>query len=232
MLIILSSFRLHAQKRMTTVGFQVKPIFPLSFVNTGSQTVIQNNVHFDLTLNSGFSGGMMIRRPFTDLLAFEAGINYVKRKYDLKIKDGNFNDESQFRIIGYEIPVSLLVYIQLGEKFFMNASMGYSLDMFASDVTSHDLYYIQYSSRKSLFQSAVLANIGWEYRTEKSGYFYLGGSYHRPFSSIYSTRIKYTGNGKSEDTNTFLFGNYLTLDLRYFFYEDPKNKNKMPGDSE
>lgn len=175
---------------------------------------------------------MIIRHGFSDLLAFETGINYVKRKYDLRIDDGSFSGSSQFRVIGYEIPLSLLVYIQLGEKFFMNVSMGHSLDMFASDVQSYDYYFTQRSYRKSLFQSAILANIGWEYRTEKSGYFYLGASYHRPFSFIYASKITYTGNGKNEDIITSLLGNYLTVDLRYFFYEDPKKKNKIRDSAE
>ena len=221
----------YAQKKVTTVGIQIKPIFPLNFVNTGAQTVIQNDVTFDLTLSSGFSGGMIIRHGFSDLLAFETGINYVKRKYDLKITDGNFKGESQFRIIGYEIPLSFLVYIQLGEKFFMNASMGHSLDMYASDVQSSGTYFSHHSIRHHLFQSSVLANIGWEYRTEKSGYIYLGASYHRPFSYIYVSRVNYERNGKDETISTTLLGNYLTVDLRYFFHEDPKKKYKPANEN-
>jgi hypothetical protein len=231
-LFFVSSSPLIAQEKITTVGLQIKPIFPVSFVNTGSQIILQNQVSFDLTLNSGFSGGMIIRHGFSDLLAFETGINYVKRKYDLQIKYGSSNDDSQFRIIGYEIPLSLLVYIQLGEKTFMNVSMGHSLDMFVSNVQSYDDYFIQYSTRKSLFQSALLANVGWEYRTEKSGYFYLGASYHRPFSYIYASRIRYKANGKDEEIITTLLGNYLTIDLRYFFNEDVKKKPKPVNDDQ
>jgi hypothetical protein len=190
-LFFVGSFQLSAQPKLTTVGIQVKPIFPLNFVNTGAETVIQNDVKFELALNSGFSGGMLIRHGFSDLLAVESGINYVKRKYDLTITDGNFKGSSQFRIIGYEIPVSLLAYIRLGEQLFMNGSMGHSLDMFASNVQSTDSYFLHRSFRKSVIQSAILANVGWEYRTEKSGYFYLGASYHRPFTYIYTSKIRY-----------------------------------------
>jgi hypothetical protein len=214
-------FLCFAQKKMTTVGIQIKPFLPSSFF-TPSKSVIQENVNFDLSLNSGFSGGMLVRHDFTGLLAMEAGINYVKRKYNLEITDNSFSDRSQFRIIGYEIPLSLLVYIRLGEQLYMNVSMGHSLDIFASSVQSQDDYYSQRSFRKNLIQSAVIANIGWEYRTEKSGYFYLGASYHRPFSYIYLSEIKY--NGRTEPAVTTLSGNYLTIDIRYFFYEDPRKK--------
>lgn len=217
-----SFLHITAQQRITTIGLQFKPIFPNSFLSTGTQTTFRDNATFDLTLRSGFSAGMIVRHGFSDLLAFESGINYVKRTYHLKISEGNFSGESRFRIVGYEIPLSLLVYIRLGEKIFMNASMGPSFDMFASDVQSNDYYFSQRSYRKSLFQPAVTANLGWEYRTLQSGYFYIGASYHRPFSYIYLTKITYHGNVNTIDEP--LAGNYLTLDLRYFFYEDPKKK--------
>ncbi len=226
--LFLNSFQIFAQQKITTVGIQIKPFIPSSFF-TPAKSVTQDNTSFDLSLNSGFSGGMLVRHGFSDLVAMETGINYVKRKYELEITDGGFNDKSQFRIIGYEIPLSLLVYIRLGEQLFMNVSMGHSLDMFASSVQSYDDYFSQKSFRKNLFQSAVIANVGWEYRTPKSGYVYLGVSYHRPFSYIYTSEIKY--NGRIDPAITTLSGNYLTIDLRYFFYEDPKKKPRSNDDT-
>ncbi len=228
LILFLNSFQTFAQQKITTVGIQIKPFIPSSFF-TPAKTITQDNATFDLSLNSGFSGGMVVRHGFSDLVAMETGINYVKRKYDLEITDGGFNDKSQFRIIGYEIPLSLLVYIRLGEQFFMNVSMGHSLDIFASSVQSYDDYFIQRSFRKNLFQSAVIANVGWEYRTKKSGYLCLGASYHRPFSYIYTSQIKY--NGRTDPAVTTLSGNYLTIDLRYFFYEDPHKKSRLNDDT-
>jgi hypothetical protein len=227
--LIFVPLQIFAQQKITTVGIQIKPIIPSTFF-TPAKTAIQDDVAFDLSLNSGFSAGMVVRHGFSDLLAMETGINYVKRKYDLEISDGNFNNQSQFRIIGYEIPLSLLVYIRLGEQFFMNVSMGHSLDIFASSVQSNNDYFIQKSFRKNLFQSAVIANVGWEYRTPKSGYFYLGASYHRPFSYIYTSEIKY--KGRIDPAVTTLSGNYLTIDLRYFFYEDPRKKTHTGDDAD
>jgi hypothetical protein len=227
--LIFVPLKIFAQQKITTVGIQIKPVIPSTFF-TPAKTAIQDDVSFDLSLNSGFSAGMVVRHGFSDLLAMETGINYVKRKYDLEITDGNFNDKSQFRIIGYEIPLSLLVYIRVGEQFFMNVSMGHSLDIFASSVQSNNDYFIQKSFRKNLFQSAVIANVGWEYRTPKSGYFYLGASYHRPFSYIYTSEIKY--KGRIDPAVTTLSGNYLTIDLRYFFYEDPRKKTRTSDDAD
>ena len=222
-LFIIRSIPIEAQGKLNTVGIQVKPIFPNSYVVSGTNTAIQENVTYDVTLHSGLSMGMVIRHGFSDLLALESGINYIKRSYKLRIVDENFTGESRFRIVGYEIPVNLLVFIRLGEKMFMNASMGPSLDMFASDVQSQDYYFTHRSYRNNIFQPAVTANMGCEYRTPKSGYFYLGVSYHRPFSYIYVTKINYQ---VKKDVIESLAGNYLTIDIRYFFYEDPKKKVK------
>ena len=222
-LFIIRSVPIEAQGKLNTVGIQIKPIFPNSYVVSGTNTAIQDKVTYDVTLHSGYSMGMVIRHGFSDLLALESGINYIKRSYRLRIVDENFTGDSRFRIVGYEIPVNLLVFIRLGEKMFMNASMGPSLDMFASDVQSYDYYFSHRSFRKSIFQPAVTANLGCEYRTPKSGYFYLGVSYHRPFSYIYVTKINYQGKKAVIES---LAGNYLTVDIRYFFYEDPKKKVK------
>lgn len=217
-----------AQSRLTTFGIQIKPVFPIGFLGTGKQTVLVDtaNVKFDLSLKSGYSFGMVIRKNFSDLLALETGINYVKRKYRLDISDENFSEGSDFRIIGYEIPASLLVYIRLGEKIFMNASMGASADMYASNVQSGSTSHSTLTVRNHTFQAAIIANLGWEYRSEQNGYFYLGASLHRPFDSELTTRVSYKRNAKELEVYQPLSGSYLTIDLRYFFYEDPKKKKK------
>ncbi len=220
------SAMLHAQKNVTTVGLQLKPIFPLNFLGTGETNNLDLDVKFTLGLKSGFAGGMVIRRGLSDLLSIESGINYVKRKYDLKIQDEEFEHNASFRIIGYEIPVSLLVYIQLSEKLYMNVSMGGSLDMFASAVQIYDTVFNQVALRNRVMQGAVIANLGWEWRTEKSGYIYLGASYHRPFNFIYLSKTQYYATDPDASTSIELLGNYLTLDLRYFFHEDPETKKQ------
>ena len=220
------SFMLQAQKNVTTVGLQFKPIFPLNFLGTGETSNLDLDVKFTVGLKSGFAGGMVIRRGLSDLLSIESGINYVKRNYDLKIQDKDFEHNASFRIIGYEIPASLLVYIQLSEKLYMNVSMGGSLDMFASAVQIYDTVFNQVALRNRVMQGAVIANLGWEWRTEKSGYIYLGASYHRPFNFIYLSKTQYYATDPDASTAIELLGNYLTLDLRYFFHEDPETKKQ------
>ena len=221
-----------AQQNIITVGLQYKPVFTIDFLNTGDEAVSQNGVNFSVGLHSGFAAGIVIRRGITDTYSVEGGINYVKRTYSIKISEGNFSGESTFGIIGYEIPLSGLVYIQLSEKFYMNASLGVSVDMFPSDVTTEDYYFATYSARNHVFNAGILANLGWELRTDKAGYFYLGASYHNPFSDIYRTGIFYDYNSKKEAAIVSLPGTYFTIDLRYFFREDPIKKYKQPVQDE
>ena len=212
------------QKGSTTIGIQIKPIFPFSFPSTNTITTISQDVIFKTSLSSGFSAGLVVRHNFTNLLAFETGINYVKRKYSLSITDGEIVNNSSFRIISYEIPAVFMVYVQLGEKIYINGSMGPTFDMFASSVQTFDSVFNHVAFRNHVFQPAITANVGLEYRTEKSGTFYLGAYFQRPFSFIYLSEVGYYGNNKNVVVANELSGSYLTIDLRYFFPETtPKN---------
>ena len=223
---------LFAQANHVVFGLQVKPIFESGLLKTGKESLTQNNVDFNVTLKSGISGGALIRRGLSDLLSLETGLSYTKRKYELEITDRDtaFTGVSEFRIVSYEVPLSLLVFIQLGEKSFMNASLGYCLNIFASDIFTFDTTYFEnYAVYQTRFRSAILANLGTEFRTDKSGYFYIGATYQRPFGDIYIEHILYDANGKKEDVITGLSGSYLTLDLRYYFHSEPiKKKKKKP----
>ncbi|MBK5286238.1 MAG: hypothetical protein JJE25_12635 [Bacteroidia bacterium] len=217
---------LSAQQNIVTVGIQYKPIFSLGLLNTGEKSVTANGVNFSVELTSGFCGGLLVRRGITDTYSLESGINYVKRVYNLGMTDGDFSGKSTFTIIGYEIPFSGLVYVQLSKKVYMNVSLGISVDMFASDIYTEDSYFRNSSHRAFIFNPGVIANIGWEFRTENAGYFYIGASYHNPFSAIYNSKLLYNNNNKYQIITLPLSGTYLSLDLRYFFHEDPLKKQK------
>ena len=221
----LLTYAAQAQERTVTVGLQVKPIFPVKFLKTGGQTVSQNGVNFTITPKLGYSGGMVIRWGFTNTLSLETGINYVKRNYDLDFKTDTFQGKSDFGVVNYQIPVSVLVFIRLTNRLYMNASAGLSLDMFVSDIRTFSSYFNNYSQRNGVFQSGVLANLGWEYRTPKSGYFYIGASFQRPFAQIYNSSLTYEpSKANNENVLMKLNGSYLTFDVRYFFTPLPINK--------
>jgi hypothetical protein len=229
LLIVLASYswRSHAQERVITAGFQFRPIFSSEFFDTGPIDITDNGVNFNMVPGSGSGFGMVIRKGFTNTVSLETGIHYIKRNYKLSMTDSIGKETSSFSIIGYEIPVSGLVFIQLSDEIFMDVSLGLSLDFYPSDIQNAGERFSHYSARKNWFSPAVIAGLGWEYRTEKSGYFYLGASYHRPFDYIYYSYFNYpddetpTAQGGSE-----LQGNYLTFDIRYFFHSEPEKRKK------
>lgn len=211
-----------ASSKLITGGIQYKPIFPVGFLGSGHQKISDGDIQYDVILNRGFNGGAVIRRGLTELLAIETGISYVKRTYKLTVTDGTsagggYSEASEFRVIGYEIPVSLLVYIRLGENVFMNTSMGVSPDLFASSVGSQGEHHQTLTVKNHVIQPAILANVGWEYRTLNAGTFYLGSSFHRPFGDLFVSKMVYENNGLRSEVFRSLSGAYLTFDIRYFF---------------
>ena len=123
-----------------------------------------------------------------------------------------------------------LVYIRLGEHTWMNTALGVSMDFYPSDVQGlleeGDIYVF----RRNWAQAGVLGNIGVEYRTPKSGTFYLGATYHRPFNDMAQADLTWTYFGppavRRTTVRTNLSGSYLTVDLRYYFHEDP-DRNRL-----
>lgn len=227
------SGQLMAQENVTTFGFVVKPIFPSKYFRTGPKDFSVNGVDFTLSQQSGFSAGAVVRRGLTKTLSFETGINYVKRLYKLQIKDSAFTGKSNFKIIGYEIPIQLLVFVQLSQTIWMNAALGPSIDIYPSDIETFGDYFVHISKRNShasVFNAGMLANIGWEWRTKKSGYIYLGACYHRSFNDTYNSTIGYIRDPYAlkpyAQGSTGLSGDYLTFDLHYYFHEDPEKKVK------
>jgi hypothetical protein len=220
---------LYAQERVTTAGFQFKPIFPSSFFSTGPQkfAVDSAKVNFTAKQNTGFCLGMVVRKGFTKNFSFETGINFVNRKFSIESVDSGLTDKTNFRIISYEIPTLVLLFVQLSRQVYMDVAFGHSLDIFPSDVYSKGNYLSQYGARRNWAASSLLANLGFEYRTEKNGYIYLGASFHRPFKFIYQSEILYDGYYKKGiATKERLSGNYLTVDIRYFFHADPEKRKK------
>jgi hypothetical protein len=211
------------------VGMQVKPIIPINYFNAGP--IDLSDTLTDLTIGSklGYNIGMVLRKDFTNLLSFETGISYTRRNYAIKTYESkrDTTDYSDFGMIAYQIPLQALVYIRLSEKWYMNTSGGIGIDMYASHVQSiGDNSLIQHLSlRRYWMHFSLLANVGFEYRTEKSGRFYLGASLVNPFQPITNTKMDYYyGNTARKRYETQLTGIYLTLDLRYFF---PNNTKKQ-----
>lgn len=213
-----------AQQRSTSVGICFRPIFPVAFLGTGEDRSSLDGVDFSLGLNGGFSGGMVVRKGISDLLSIECGINYTKRNYTYRITDTSYSFEDRFRLIGYEVPFSILAFVRLGEQVYMNASLGAGLDAYASSVATKSGQCEQVAIKRHTVNPSLNANLGWEYRTPGSGTFYLGATYHRPFGDIYQNSVLYNPGTDERVFNNLLSGSYLTADLRYYFKAEQSKK--------
>jgi hypothetical protein len=224
---MLLSSMVWAQKDITTVGFQIKPTFTSSFIGTGPQNISDSSFNYSIKPGTGYVAGMIIRKGYTPSLSIEFGLNYVVRNTSISASYGTASASNKLRIVGYEIPFSQLIFIRLSNIIYMNAGAGACLNMFPSDVFKRDSTFSTYGSRSMLFNPSLLANIGFEFRTYESGYFYIGASLNRPFSEIYQFKFNYLNQGILQNAAYGnLNGAYLALDFKYFFHEDPEKKKK------
>ena len=231
LLIIISliSLSFYGQKKGTTFGIQIKPIIPLDYFNAGPFSISDSIVELNVSPKLGFSFGMMIRHRFSKALAIETGISSVKRNYKVTAKGltNDQEDQTDFSFVGYQIPIQGLVYIQLSEQVFMNTTAGIGVDMYPSSIfTKGENYFLNNLTIRQRWPNfSLLANLGFEYRTLEKGTFYIGGSFNRPFSPIAKSNFSYIYEGnKTTELSSFLNGNYITLDLRFFFPEKLNTK--------
>lgn len=222
---------LKAQENTLVFGIQYKPVFSSRFFGAGAETGTQDYFTATRTPKLGISFGMQIRRGINKMFSYETGINYIRRNYWVECTDelNGIKGKFDFGLVGYEIPNQILLYIRLGKNFYMNTATGISLNWFASDVTSgtEGLKFYQYTYLKSgWIKLALLANLGFELRTEKSGIFYFGASITNPFSDFATTYITYDENLSTVDKEIpiGLRGGIFTADFRYYFHSDPLKK--------
>lgn len=220
-----------AQKGLTTFGIGVRPGFPSKYFRTGPVTFFDSTSTFGQVQESGISYGGFIRHGLNNRFSIETGIVYTKRNYTFNVSDPLFSEQGDFSIIGYEIPLSGLVFIQLAEQLWMNGGMGASLDIFPSDVATSGSKTLQYSARERKVNSSVSAQLGFEWRTKKSGTVYWGAYYHRGLQVFYTNIIETYPSGDFSSKyatigRTTMQGDYFGLDFKYFFHEDPQKKKK------
>jgi hypothetical protein len=215
---------LQAQVGVITLGLQVKPVIPFGFFDPVSRFQ-GNKLKGSLELTGGKAFGMLVRAGITPSISFETGIAQIDRHFDVAISHDTtgYNDRTELKFIGYEIPVMALVFIRLGERTWMNNALGFSVDMYPSDVERVMDESTVYVARKNWALLGVVGNLGVEYRTLKSGTIYLGATYHRPFGDLAQAELRWYDSARHESLiKGALAGSYLTVDLRYFFHTDPE----------
>lgn len=223
--------QVRAQLGVTTFGIQLKPVIPLDFFDPVTR-VGEAPLSGELQLTGGFAFGMLVRTGLTRSISLETGINQIQRRYDFRIVNDTAGQAGaeKLRWVGYEIPLVGLVYVRLGERTWMNNAIGFSLDMYPSDATRDIIGGRAYLFRSNWAQAGVVGNVGFEYRTVKSGYFYLGATFHRPFGAMAVAELTwFDANTLPYAVRADLNGAYLTVDLRYFFFEKPDKARVFRG---
>lgn len=234
-LVILCLFTLsfgYSQKGVTTFGLQYKPIIPNKFIGTYKQDFNQGQLVSNVQQQLGHCFGGVVRYGLTDIISFETGLNLTHRNFGLNfaVPDSGYAETGTVGVVSYEVPLSCLIYIRLTERWYINTSLGSALNMFSSNVSkqlpiSGPEYFKQEGAYRSKIQGALLANVGFEFRTRDKGYFYIGSSYNLPFSPIITFAMSYEYPGGKTLSIQNIRGSYLTLDFRYFFNEKPEKRN-------
>lgn len=210
-------------------GIQYRPLIP-TVITTREFPAVQNGgFSSQMSGRLGHSIGVLVRYNFSRHFALEFGLSQTRRNHSLQAShsDSGWVDKSRFGIVNYETPLQGLYYVRLGENLYTNILAGISINFFPSDVESfgqENLLY-QRSYRREWVTLSVVLNIGLEYRTEKSGYFYLGASLNRPTQFIYST-FYYQSPNLSLLASSPLQGMYTALDFRYFIPPSKKDKQE------
>ncbi|MEY3424860.1 MAG: hypothetical protein RL265_173 [Bacteroidota bacterium] len=205
-------------------GLQVRPIFPTQFIGSSTTELTKGEFSSTLTQKMGYSFGGTIRAGLTKLISLETGINFTQRNFDIamSVVDSGVFATNNISFISYDVPLNALIYIQLDKQFFMNASLGAALTYKPTNVgvltmpgSFHSFTHTGKVSRKGGLD--LNANIGFEYRTEKSGFFYIGGSARVPFKPLFDIIAQYKYQGYKNTIYGEIDGSYLALDFKYFF---------------
>lgn len=213
-------------------GLQVRPVLPTRFIGSPTLSAQKDGFETSISQRLGYSFGGTVRAGLTKTIALETGINYTQRNFDITMAypDSMSFAESDMTFIEYDIPINALMYIQLSDKFYMNASIGFALTIKPTDVGIwttpggyHTYKHTGLTRRKMGFDAN--ANVGFEYRTEKDGFFYIGGSARVPFAPLFDLVADYIYQGNSVRIVEPVDGSFLAIDFKYFF---PNIKNKGP----
>lgn len=237
--LFLIAFTAFGQKKKERVpsyfGLQVRPIFPTQFIGSSTTNFIQNDgesvlYNSTLTQKIGYSFGGTVRAGLTKLIAIETGINFYNRNFniDMEMPDSSIMATNDIKFISYDVPLNALFYIKLAEKWYMNASIGVSVNFKPTDVAvvtkpGGDNEFQHIGVAKNKFGFDFNANVGFEFRTEKRGFFYLGGTANVPFAPLFEMIVNYSNQGYKSQVIEPVDGSFLSVDFKYFF---PNIKNK------
>jgi hypothetical protein len=218
-------------------GIQYKPLIAGDFIGSSRLLVKNDTIQGEFTQQLGASFGGVIRVQFKKNIAIETGINQVQRHYNIQFSrlDSAITSTKSLKIVAFDVPVNLLFFVKLSDKIFMNTSLGPSFVFNPSNVQTTAIFnkynlFRGEGRMRSVFAVEMNANLGFEYRTEKSGFFYLGASARVPFKPIFDVAVSHENTVTHQKMVLYgnMTGTYISFDIRYFFpYNKYKTSNKI-----
>jgi len=186
--------------------------------------------------------GAAVRIDFSKVFALQTGLYYHARRFQVSVGAANgfqqpFDSiyfQESISYIGYELPLMALFYAQLGNYAFLNNAVGISMDFYPSStqkLNTNSEFKI-FNGRNSWFIPALRACVGFEWRTENSGAFYLGGTFQRPLfalTSLFVERQEPTGPIGFQTREISIGGSFFSIDFRYIL--PPGKQNSFFGKS-
>ena len=207
-------------------GVQTKLVLPSEFLGPVKTSLANEGFQSNLTQKIGFSYGALVRADFTKNITLESGLNFIQRhfKAEMNYTDSlvNINDTNNLTFINYELPITGIVKIQLAKNIFALVGLGPSFTFKPTNVALIDLpqgkHTFYHSGGVKKFGVDLNTQAGFELRTKKSGYFYIGGGAKVPTAYLFNWGGKYSQQGSSLSLIDFekVNGAFISIDLRYY----------------
>ncbi|MFM6934997.1 MAG: outer membrane beta-barrel protein [Flavobacteriales bacterium] len=220
-------------------GFQTRMIIPSNTIGPNSLTLTKDYFTSTIEQKTGYTFGGVVRLGLSELISIETGLNYIQRIYGITMQrtDSNIVATNTMHFIQYDIPVSAVVNVKLTKSIFANASLGLALQNKPSSVGiidhpngKHEFFHIGLVDIHKKMSFDLAASAGFEYRTKKSGVFYIGGSARVAMAPVFQYVAKYKYVNDSRVMYGNVNGSYLSLDFKYFLpYKRARNLIFKPG---
>ena len=90
-------------------GIQYQSVIPNDLIGQTSLFMTNESFNSSIQQRLGYSMGATVRFGITDLIAFESGINFTKRNFDItmEVPDSNLVVSDQPSFIEYNIPLKM-----------------------------------------------------------------------------------------------------------------------------
>ncbi|MBU2018728.1 MAG: hypothetical protein KJ941_03695 [Bacteroidetes bacterium] len=222
------------EKYPTFFSIHGNAILPNTFQQSKTLTITDSLSSSTINQKVSRSFGAFLRQSYNDRFSIEAGLIYSIRNFniDMEILDSNLNASTSLKFTTYDIPINGLVFLRLSQNIYANAGLGATVQYKPSavavitDVDGKNAFaHVGLLTEK--FAINLNGQFGMELRTQKNGFFYIGGSARVPFSNLFVFQSSYRhGSATTSNAAEFKAG-YFAIDFRYYFHTI-KNKGEQP----